>query len=111
MKINGLEVTFTTQNNLNITVKDSYKIVYSDEIIQVLQKIRNTEEYKKIESLGYTRSISSQRREWEAHNLLHYLHIFKSRTSSVDLDQKESLFRKTGYFFLSLIYRIFVRKV
>ena len=111
MKINGLEVTFTTQNNLNITVKDSYKVVYSDEIIQVLQKIRNTEEYKKIESLGYTRSISSQRREWEAHNLLYYMHIFKSRTSSVDLDQKESLFRKTGYFFLSLIYRIFVRKV
>lgn len=111
MKINDLEVNFTTDKHLNITIKDSYKIVYSNEINQMLESIRNTEEFKKMKSLGYTRSISSQRREWEAHNLLYYLHIFRSRTGSVDLDQKESLFRKTGYFFLSIIYRLFVREV
>lgn len=42
-------------------------------------------------------------REWRAHNLLYALGIARKRTRDVDLNE-ESLWRRIGYFVLSLMY-------
>ena len=59
---------------------------------------------------GYKRTLPSMRREWETHNFLYNLGIFKSRTENTDLDNNESFIRKTGYAVLSFIYTLFNRR-
>lgn len=106
------EVVFSPidSKNLNICVKNSYKIKYSDDIENLLKIICNNPTFSEFKIAGYKRTLSSMRREWEAHNLLYRLGIFKTRTGSTDLDNKESFIRKTGYAVLSFIYRLFNRR-
>lgn len=96
--------------NLNICVKNSYKIKYSDDIENLLKAIRNSPDFTEFKIAGYKRTLSSMRREWEAHNLLYKLGIFKTNTGSTDLDNNESFIRKAGYAVLSFIYRLFNRR-
>ena len=96
--------------NLNICVKNSYKIKYSDDIENLLKIICNNHAFSEFKIAGYKRTLSSMRREWEAHNLLYKLGIFKTRTGNTDLDNNESFIRKTGYAVLSFIYRLFNRR-
>lgn len=106
------EVMFSSVNskNLNICVKNSYKIKYSDDIENLLKMIRNNPDFTEFKIAGYKRTLSSMRREWEAHNLLYKLGIFKARTGSTDLDNNESFIRKAGYAVLSFVYRLFNRR-
>lgn len=96
--------------NLSICVKNSYKIKYSDDIENLLKIICNNPAFSEFKIAGYKRTLSSMRREWEAHNLLYKLGIFKTRTGSTDLDNNESFIRKAGYTVLLFIYRLFNRR-
>ena len=96
--------------NLNICVKNSYKIKYSDDIENLLKIICNDHAFTEFKIAGYKRTLHSMRREWEAHNFLYNIGIFKSRTRNTDLDNNESFIRKTGYAVLSFIYRLFNRR-
>ena len=96
--------------NLNICVKDSYKIKYSDDIEKLLGIIYNSPTFTEFKIAGYKRTLTSMRREWEAHNLLYKMGILRSRTRSTDLDNNESFIRKAGYAVLSFIYRLFNRR-
>lgn len=106
------KVVFSSVNSksLNICVKNSYKIKYSDDIENLLKIICNSPAFTEFKIAGYKRTLSSMRREWEAHNLLYNLGFFKSRTENTDLDNNESFIRKTGYAVLSFIYRLFNRR-
>lgn len=106
------EVVFSPidSKNLNICVKNSYKIKYSDDIENLLKIISNNPTFTEFKIAGYKRTLSSMRREWEAHNLLYKLGIFKASTGSIDLENNESLILKTGYAVLSFIYRLFNRR-
>lgn len=105
-----LTVTFSlNKNNPFFTVKDSYLIVRRKDIELCLTKIREEPEYKFLqEKCGYKRTFISELREWEAHNMLYRMRILRSRTGDSDIDQKESWFRRLGYFFLSKIYELFI---
>lgn len=96
--------------HLNICVKNSYKIKYSDDIENLLKIICNKPAFTEFKIAGYKRTLPSMRREWEAHNFLYNLGIFKSRTENTDLDNNESFIRKIGYAVLSFIYRLFNRR-
>ncbi len=50
------------------------------------------------------RSSSSYVREWCAHNLMYRFKISPKRTRDVDLDARESAFRRFVYFVLSILY-------
>ena len=107
-----VEAVFSSidSKNLNICVKNSYKIKYSDDIENLLKIICNNPAFAEFKIAGYKRTLPSMRREWEAHNLLYKFGIFKSRTRNTDLDNNESFIRKTGYAVLSFIYRLFNRR-
>lgn len=96
--------------SLNICVKNSYKIKYSDDIENLLKMICNNPTFTEFKIAGYKRTLLSMQREWEAHNLLYKLGIFKASTGSTDLDNNESFIRKAGYVVLSFIYRLFNRR-
>ena len=100
----------TDSKNLNICVKDSYKIKYSDDIEKLLSIICDSSTFTEFKIAGYKRTLTSMRREWEAHNLLYKMGILRSRTGSTDLDNNESFIRKAGYAVLSFIYRLFNRR-
>ena len=100
----------TDSKNLNICVRDSYKIKYSDDIEKLLDIICDTSTFTEFKIAGYKRTLTSMRREWEAHNLLYKMGILRSRTRSTDLDNNESFIRKAGYAVLSFIYRLFNRR-
>lgn len=96
--------------NLNICVKNSYKIKYSDDIENLLKIICDNPVFTEFKIAGYKRTLSSMRREWEAHNLLYKLGIFKDSTGSTDFENNESFILKAGYAVLSFIYRLFNRR-
>lgn len=100
----------TDSKNLNICIRDSYKIKYSDDIEKLLDIICDTSTFTEFKIAGYKRTLTSMRKEWEAHNLLYKLGIFKASTGSTDLENNESFILKTGYALLSFIYRLFNRR-
>lgn len=85
-----------TQNNVHI--KDSYKITDKSEMISTLAEINAL--YPTCDV--WERSTASLVREWRAHNRLHKLGIFKSRTADVDLDVPQKWYYKIGYFVLGV---------
>ena len=86
----------------NIHIIDSYKIRKSSDMLAVLKIIR-AEAY--LRGFTYRRSVSSWLTEWKAHNFLSDNSIEATRTSSVDLNEDESIIRRLGYFVLSLFYK------
>lgn len=70
----------------NTHVVDSYKI---DNInLSVCYIIRE----RHLRHLKVTRSFESYVREWRGHNRLYNLHLFRSHTKDVDLDENMSMF-------------------
>ena len=96
------EVTFN-YDILNIHIENSHELYTREEVVNALEYIHSTEEYKKLAVAGYTRTTKSQINEWLAYNRLWNWGYKRSRTGSVDLDQNESKFRKFIYFILTLL--------
>lgn len=95
-------ITFTYEKNPSIHIKDSYKVKSNDEIMYILNRIHEMDDYKKLQEIGYTRTLDSEFQEWKAHNVLYRLGVAPARTGSVDIDQNESAIRKFGYAILSM---------
>ena len=53
------------------------------------------------------RSVKSYLSEWRTHNLLYKIHIAEESTRDTDLNVKEKLIRRIGYFLLSPLYSLF----
>lgn len=83
-----------------LTIYDGYQISDKKQMVSFLTSLRTDEDKDTIVS---TRSIKSMIREWQAHNLLYNLHLFRSHTQDVDLD-KEPWYRQVIYFILSIFY-------
>lgn len=86
----------------NVKVIDSYK--YKDdkikkEFIDYLFKIPQVEKM-----FVNKRTKKSLIAEWKAHNTLYKFNIYRSRTKDVDLDIKESFFRKLLYNIIAFIF-------
>ena len=98
----NFEVTFN-YDNLNIHIKDSYKINSKKLVEEALNYIHSTVEYQELVAAGYTRTYKSQVDEWRAHNAMWSWGYQRSRTGSVDLDQNESSLRKFIYSILAFL--------
>ena len=95
-------ISFSYGENPGIHIHNSYLVNSRSDVITVLRYIHSLDEYKKLQEAGYTRDIVSEYREWKGHNTLYRLGLFKKRTCSVDIDQKESKFRRCIYAILSV---------
>ena len=95
-------ITFTYDENPGMSIQNSYKVKSNDEIMYVLNRIHEMDEYKQMQEVGYTRTIESEFREWKAHNLLYRLGILKERTCTTDFAQNESKLFRFGYAILSI---------
>ena len=95
----------------NIHIEDSYKITETSKMKNILLIIKN--KYSIYEcGIIHIRSINSLVREWQAHNILYKLHIARSHTKSVDLND-ERWYRILGYniiYFVSKLLNCFVSK-
>lgn len=86
-------------DELNIHIEDSYQVKTKKEMEEILRIVEGASFNR---GISYLRKRASWIREWKAHNLLYKLGLFKDRTKSVDLNEKESWFRRLGYFILSI---------
>ena len=97
--INGLNLKIEASED-NTYIEDSYRIKKSKDMKNVLDHVRSKAPG---EYIVHKRTLKSQVREWRAHNLLYALHIKRSRTRSVDLDNEPG-WRRFCYFILSCLY-------
>ena len=102
-KTANLKITFD-YDNLNIHIEDSWQVVNSMELEEIVDRIVESDYFRKMAVAGYTRTKESLIREWKAHNVLYRWGYEKERTGSTDLDQHESCGRRLCYFFLSWLY-------
>lgn len=73
-----------SENNTHVT--DSYKTDnYNLNVCYIIRE-------RTLRKLPVTRSFESYVREWRGHNRLYYLHLFRSHTKDVDLDENMSMF-------------------
>ena len=89
-------------NEKNIHIRYSYTVTDPKCMLEAMSLIR--EEAKRF-NIEYKRTDTSWLREWKAHNMLYKMKVFINRTAHTDLNEKESWFRRLGYWFLSLFYR------
>lgn len=85
------EIIYTIDNT---KVIDSYKITDID--IEVMEIIRERHRRK----LPVTREFDSYVREWKAHNNMYNLHLFRSHTKDVDLEENQKLIYKIIYWII-----------
>jgi len=89
-------------NENNIHIKNSYKVKNSAEMEEALRYVVARAAKR---GITYKRSMASWIREWKTHNFLCGMKYKVAQTSSVDLNENESLFRRLSYFILALFYR------
>ena len=70
----------------NTHVVDSYKIDNINLSVGYIIRERH------LRHLKVTRAFESYVREWRGHNRLYNLHLFRSHTKDVDLDENMSMF-------------------
>jgi hypothetical protein len=89
-------------NKDNIHIENS-SIIRSVSDMKAILNLITTKAARR--NIFYKRKMSSWIREWKAHNVLCDHNYQSHRTGSVDLSETESLFRRIGYFILSLFYK------
>lgn len=101
LKYGKYEISYSLTNG-NVHIVDSYKICKKADMNAIVKLIR-TEAVK----LGfeYKRSNSSWVTEWRAHDFMYDNGICRARTTSVDLNEGESVFRLVCYSLMSALYR------
>ena len=100
----NVQVTIDTENQ-NIYIQNSYTVTRTKDMKEIIDIIMSKDCYKTLCGTGYNRTKRSMIREWKAHNVLHENDFEINRTTSVDIDQKESPLRKILYAILSLFHR------
>lgn len=98
----GIDVTFTLGPNPCLSIKNSYRVKKAKFIRYILEYIHGSVYYEIMRENGYTRTLKSEYREWKAHNFLYRLGICRKRTSSCDIDQNESKWKRFAYAILSI---------
>lgn len=88
IEIHGIKILY---NNKNISIKDAYKVPteYFKKHILV--------DFLKETNFKSKRTIESWTREWNAHNRLYNLGLFKNHTKDCDLEEDESKIRLLIY--------------
>ena len=97
LHINNVTVEF---DETLITIKKSYNISYHY-IVEFCYRLRDKLPFK------YKRSVHAWIEEVEAHNFLHELGLFVSRTTDTDIDDNEKWYRLVAYRFLYLAYKFY----
>lgn len=100
---NNYKITFN-YDILNIHIENSHELYTRQEVIDALDYIHSTEEYKELAAAGYTRTLKEQVDEWIAHNVMWSWGYKRNRTGSVDLNQNESKFRKFIYSIIAFFH-------
>lgn len=95
-----MEVQYSVSLN-NIHIKDSYKITSEKEMMKILCKIKL--QYFSSKYFFYQTSYQELLNEWKTHNLLYDLHLFRSHTKDVDLNDNP-WYIKLAYTILSKLY-------
>lgn len=101
--VNNNEIIIIDQrlHSNNIEIKNSYKInnhnIQKDIINEIL------EYNKKYPANNWIRSSNSMYLEWNFHNILYKLNLFKSHTISVDFEVKEEIKYNLVIFYLQKI--------
>lgn len=86
---------------MNTHITDSYKVTSREDMREGLLGLRaSLPQYYSV----HKRTMQSMIHEWCAHNLLYNLHIARSHTKDVDINDSLPWIVKCGYFFLSLFY-------
>ena len=102
----GLNIIFKFNcgkgGNPCLHIDNSYLVQSGEEIKNILNYIRSTDGYKRLQEAGYTRTHESEYQEWKAHNFLYRIGYKRDRTKSVDIDQNEPKWRKFMYAILSI---------
>ena len=93
---NNIVINF---NQFNIHIVDSYKVKRKKDMKLILSCIEGAAFNK---GIFYSRTDNSWIREWKSHNMLYKLGLFKSHTRDTDLEEKESIFRRIGYFVMTI---------
>ena len=91
----------TNEENPCIHIKDSYKVTDKEDMTYILGKIWFYH-FDELYGAGFDRTWKSAFREWKAHNFLYKIGYKRERTGSVDIDQKESMWRRFLYAILSI---------
>jgi hypothetical protein len=98
-------IRFSYGDNPCVHIKDSHLIDNEDDMRTILEYIHGLSEYQKLKEYGYTRTLEDELAEWKGHNALYQLKHKQSRTGSVDIDQKETWWRRILYAILSIFKR------
>lgn len=105
-KLFGIEIKYNfDKSNLSFHIENSFKVRNRESITRALKYIHKTDEYKKLERLGFSRTMQSQINEWIGHNVLYEHGFMQERTKSVDINQNETTIRRIGYTLLSIFYK------
>lgn len=94
---NDIQITYYLSEG-NCCIVDSYKISSKSYMLSFIDFLLMDQKFA-------ARTAKSYLREWQAHNLLYKLGLFKERTKDVDLNINESWFRRVGYTIISLFYK------
>jgi len=97
----GIEISISTDENPCIHIKDSYKVTKKDDMIEIMGLIWFYH-FNELYGAGFDRTWRSCLREWKAHNFLYKIGYRRERTGSVDIDQKEPMWRRFIYAILSI---------
>ena len=76
----------TEYKDPNMKIVSSYKITDKDEMIEILNIIK---EYCQNKESNWNRSITSMQNEWLVHNICSNMHIKRSSTDDVDLNNSD----------------------
>lgn len=97
-----IKVIFNIESQLCIRIENSCTITKKQDIMDVLNFLHSTVEYREMVNAGFTRTLKSQYEEWKAHNVLYKWGLFKSRVANIDINQGETPLRLFLYKILSL---------
>ena len=96
VEINGIRCLLYTDL---VKVKHSYCISY-DEVSRFCDRL------KAVTGTRYKRSAKSWEHEVVAHNMLFHVGLFESHVIDTDLDDHESIHRRTCYVLLYMLHKI-----
>ena len=97
-------MTFYDITENSLTICYSYRYKQTSEIISMLKTIICLNNDCK---LFETRKLKDMIAEWQTHNLLYYLGLFRSHTRSVNFEANQSKFMKILYKIFGKIYFYF----